>query len=91
MSQLAGIFYFDLRMTVDSDAQRISSALERGDGAVPRLFQRPGLIMGYAASHGDPSPDHGWCTSPEGLHCTWDGRLDNAGDLHRHDFAIQQT
>jgi asparagine synthase (glutamine-hydrolysing) len=87
MSKLAGIFYFDLRPSGDSDEERISYALNTAGGFAPRLFRRPGLIMGYAASNGDPSSDHGWSTSPEGLHCTWDGRLDNAPDLHRQ-YAI---
>jgi asparagine synthase (glutamine-hydrolysing) len=81
MSKLAGMFYFDLRPTGVSDEQKISSALEHIGSFPPVLYRRPGLIMGSAPSNADPSPESRAYTGPEGLHCTWDGRLDNAPAL----------
>jgi asparagine synthase (glutamine-hydrolysing) len=92
MSNLAGIFYFDLRPTGGSDEERISSSLETIGGFAPRLYRRPGLIMGYGPSGACPHSDSGWFTSPEGLHCTWDGRLDNTADLRaRYDAPCAST
>jgi len=83
MSKLAGIYYFDLRPTGASDEERISASLESTGRFKPLLYRRPGLIMGCGTSEPESSAGSACFTSPDDLHCTWDGRLDNAAVLRR--------
>jgi len=46
-----------------------------------RIYRSHGLIMGHAVSVCDASHDNDCCSSPDGVICTWDGRLDNRADL----------
>jgi asparagine synthase (glutamine-hydrolysing) len=81
MSTLAGIYYFDRRPISAADEAQVRRALGDFDRQPLRCFRSHGLIMGVAASPPGSSEDDIFSRLLDGSVCTWDGRLDNSGDL----------
>jgi len=79
MSMLAGVFYFDRRPISPADEAQVRSALGDFDRQPMHCFRSEGLIMGVAGSFDAEGGD--FSRTPDGSVCTWDGRLDNQGDL----------
>ena len=87
MSKLAGFLYFDDHSPSAADESRIRASLQDLKGRPPAISRSHGLVMGHA----EPPWDDGWesrcSTSPEGVICVWDGRLDNRAELPVPDVA----
>ena len=81
MSTLAGIYYFDRRPISAADEAQVRRALGDFDRQPLRCFRSHGLIMGAAGPPPGSSEDDVFSRLPDGSACTWDGRLDNSGDL----------
>ena len=64
------------------DVARVETALAAPGYSAARVFQRPGILMGWAAGC-EPHAAGGFAVSPQGDCCCWDGRLDNRADLLR--------
>lgn len=85
MSNLSGIWYFDLRPVSEGDESWVLCGLGDSKGGPRRLRRGPGLLMGQHASGFDTADndpeDNGSAVSSDGSICAWDGRLDNRKDL----------
>lgn len=81
MARLSGIFYFDSRPVPHGDAAWVRQGVVDSHGGPARLLGAAGLLMGCAASAFDSAADDGLVASQQDGICTWDGRLDNRGDV----------
>src|SRR5262245_24143398 len=81
MSKLAGIFCFGDQVVAPADESRIRKSLVDLEECPPGLIRSPGVLFGHAPPVWAGRRVRQCATSPEGLVCTWDGRLDNSGQL----------
>jgi asparagine synthase (glutamine-hydrolysing) len=75
------MYYFDRRPISAADEAQVRRALGDFDRQPLHCFQSHGLIMGVAGSPPGSSEDDIFSRLLDGSVCTWDGRLDNSGDL----------
>ena len=80
MSKISGIV--SIGFPAGEDVARVETALRTAGYSGARLFQRPGILMGWAAGC-EPHAEGGFALAPQGDCCCWDGRLDNRADLLR--------
>jgi asparagine synthase (glutamine-hydrolysing) len=82
MGSHAGVTFFDGR-PIDEAREAVAAGLESAAPDGTFAFAEPGAILGYGACHvwsgerGARQP----VASPSGLVASWDGRLDNRGEL----------
>jgi asparagine synthase (glutamine-hydrolysing) len=81
MSKLAGILCFGDQSPSPADEDRIRLSLESLNGFPPSIYPGDRMVMGHAAPPWDTVWDSRCSTSPEGVICAWDGRLDNSASL----------